>query len=162
MSGLTPEPGQRTVGEACLVPRPDGTDDFALSVGVEVRGGTGAALLAELRRRAAARGRVAVWGDVLLTNRAMLRLLRHRGGVTIEREDDEQVAIIVGTTAAAPGWPTRPRRWPDRLHRSPRRGSPGRLRGTRGGSVALTRTLEIASVEGARSGRRGSPRDLRG
>ena len=106
---MQPDPegdGERCVGEGCLVPRPDGTDDFALSVDVEVRGGTGAALFRELRRRAAARGRVAVWGDVLPTNRAMLRLLRHRGGVTIEREDDEQVAIIVGTTAGAPGWPT--------------------------------------------------------
>jgi hypothetical protein len=97
--------GERCVGEACLVPRPDGTDDFALSVDVEVRPGTGTALFTELRRRAAARGRVAVRGDVLPHNRAMLRLLRHRGGVTIDREDDEQVAIIVGTTEAAPGWP---------------------------------------------------------
>ena len=106
---MQPDPaghGERCVGEACLVPRPDGTDDFALSVDVEVRGGTGAALFAELRRRAAARGRIAVWGDVLPQNRAMLRLLRHRGGVTINREDDEQVAIIVGTTEGAPGWPS--------------------------------------------------------
>ena len=106
---MQPDPdgdGERCVGEAGLVPRPDGTDDFALSVDVEVRGGTGAALFAELRRLAAARGRVAVRGDVLPYNRRMLRLLRHRGGVTIDREDDEQVAIIVGTTDGAPGWPS--------------------------------------------------------
>lgn len=97
--------GERCVGEGSLIPLPDGTDDLALSVASEVRGGAGGQMLEELRRRAAARGRATIRGDVLPHNRPMQRLLRRRGGVTIDRDEDEQVAIIVGTTAGAPAWP---------------------------------------------------------
>ena len=96
--------GERCVGEGSLVPLADGTDGLALSVAPEVRGGAGGAMLDELRRRASARGRATIRGDVLGHNRSMLRLLRRRGGVTIDR-DDEQVAIIVSTGFGAPGWP---------------------------------------------------------
>jgi hypothetical protein len=97
--------GERCVGEACLVPRPDGADEFALSVDVEVRGGTGTALFEELRRRAAARGHGSLHGDVMADNGPMLGLLRRRGGVTIDRESDHEVGIIVGTAPGAPPWP---------------------------------------------------------
>jgi hypothetical protein len=40
----------------------------------------------------------------------MLGLLRRRGGVTIERESEHEVGILVGTATGAPPWPTAPDR----------------------------------------------------
>ncbi|MFA9430258.1 N-acetyltransferase family protein [Egicoccus sp. AB-alg2] len=99
------EAGPRCVGEAGFAPRDDGSAEFAMSVDVEHRGGLGRALFGELRRRAAAAGFTALYGDVLESNAPMLGLLRRRGGATIERPDDSVVGIVVGTASCAPPWP---------------------------------------------------------
>ena len=93
------------VGEACLVPRGDGTADFAMSVALAARGGLGTTLLEILRARAQEAGIEALRGDVLVRNRAMNRILRRMGGVTIDREDSSCVSVLVATALGAPPWP---------------------------------------------------------
>jgi GNAT superfamily N-acetyltransferase len=101
-----PEGHERCVAEGVAVPRGDGVAEFALSVDGHRRGGLGTAILEELRRRAAARGVTTLFGDVLNFNEPMLRLLRRRGGITIERLTADVVGIIVGTGDGPPPWPT--------------------------------------------------------
>ena len=99
---------QRCVAEGIAVPCGGGVSEFALSVDRERRGGLGTAMFEELRRRAGARGATTLFGDVLVGNAPMLRLLRRRGGITIERKTPDVIGIVVGTGHGPPPWSPRP------------------------------------------------------
>jgi len=95
------------VGEAGFVPRGDGTAEFALSLDAEVRGGLGAMLLDRLRALAHDQGVRALYADVLTENGAMNRLLNRRGRITVERDGDHTVGVVISTSTGVPVWPDR-------------------------------------------------------
>lgn len=75
-------PGGEIVADARYIVGPrDCSAEFALAVADErQRQGLGSALLRQLIARARAQGLVQLWGDVLMTNAAMIGFVRRAGG----------------------------------------------------------------------------------
>jgi GNAT superfamily N-acetyltransferase len=92
------------VGEAGYAMRSDGDGDLAVTVAPEWRGWLGSYLVAFLARHAASHGIDNLQADVLLENRPMLAVLRHRGAVNLGHSDGV-VRLTIGTSGALPSWP---------------------------------------------------------
>lgn len=92
------------VAEAGYAMRPDGDGDVAVIVAKRWRGWLGPYLIDVLARHAAARGVNNLQADVMLENRPMLAVLRHRGAVSYGH-DDGVVRLTIGTTGYLPSWP---------------------------------------------------------
>jgi hypothetical protein len=95
---------EEVAGEAGYALRPDGDGDLAVTVAPEWRGWLGAYLVDLLARHAAAAGISSLQADVLLENRPMLAVLRHRGAVGLEHPDGT-VRLSIGTGRDVPAWP---------------------------------------------------------
>ena len=96
-------PAPEIVGEAGYALRGDGDGDLAVTVAPEWRGWLGAYLVDVLVRHAAATGIKGLQADVLLENRPMLAVLRHRGAVALEHPDGT-VRLVIGTDRDVPSW----------------------------------------------------------
>jgi hypothetical protein len=94
----------RVIAEAGYAMRRDGDGDLAVTVDPEWRGWLGAYLVDVLVRHAAANGIENLQAEVLLENRPMLTVLRHRGAVNLEHVDGE-VRLTIGTHGYVPSWP---------------------------------------------------------
>lgn len=92
------------VGEAGYAIRNDGDGELAVAVAPEWRGWLGSYLVDLLARDAAARGIRNLQADVLLENRPMLAILRHRGVVSLGHPDSA-VRLTIGTAGHLPSWP---------------------------------------------------------
>lgn len=98
------------VGEAGYSLMPDGDGELAITIDPGWRGWLGPWLLDALIDDAADHGVPNLHADVLLLNRPMVGMLRHRGSATVDHPDLGQVRLVVGTAGSTPGWaPTRTR-----------------------------------------------------
>ena len=100
------------VGEAGYFPLPDGDAELAVTVARPWRGWLGAYLLDVLVDEAAALGIPNLQAEILLENRAMLALMRHRGYAVLCHDDTSTMRVVIGTATPTPVWPpshTRPR-----------------------------------------------------
>jgi hypothetical protein len=100
---VTADGAATLVGEAGYVMLPNGNGELALLVAHGWRGWLGPYLLARLVDVAADRGVPNLEADVLLENRAMLALLRHRNAVVMEHDGWSTIRLRVGTSGP-PTW----------------------------------------------------------
>jgi len=98
------EPPQ-LVGEAGCVPLSNGNAEFAITVAEGWRGWLGPYLLDVLIDEAADKGIENLEAEILLENRAMLALARHRGEAVAPHDDPTSVHTVISTTGTTPGWP---------------------------------------------------------
>jgi len=96
---------QAVVAEAGYAIRRDGDGEMAVTVAPEWRGWLGSYLVDVLVRHAAQQGIDNLQADVLLENRPMLEILRHRGAVNLEHARSV-VRLTIGTAGDLPSWPT--------------------------------------------------------
>jgi Acetyltransferase (GNAT) domain len=96
---------ERLVGEAGYVLVPNGDGEFALTVASDWRGWLGPYLLELLVQVAAARGVRNLEADILLDNRPMLSLVRHRAHATLGYGDFNIEHVVIGASNRLPGWP---------------------------------------------------------
>ncbi len=96
---------EELVGEVGYDLLPNGDGEFALTVSPRWRGWLGPYLLDALVEEAAERGVPNLEADILLENRSMLALVRHRGYATLDNDDFTVVRVVIGTHSAIPGWP---------------------------------------------------------
>jgi hypothetical protein len=94
----------QVIGEAGYALLPDGDGELALTVAQAWRGWLGAYLLDLIVTHAAEQGIENLQADVLLENRPMLALLRHRGAIAREHPGGE-VRLSISTTGHVPSWP---------------------------------------------------------
>ena len=92
------------VGEAGYSLLSDGDGELGITVDPEWRGWLGSWLLDALVEAAADRGVPNLHADVLLLNRPMVAVLRHRGAATVEHPDLGQVRLVIATEGQTPGW----------------------------------------------------------
>lgn len=97
--------GPEVVGEADYQPLPNGDGELAITVDRRWRGWLGPYLLDALLDHAAAHGVANLEADVLVTNRPMLALLRHRRCALLPRTDWSVVRMVVGSGHDLPDWP---------------------------------------------------------
>jgi hypothetical protein len=104
---LTGERGDeiRMVAEAGYSPCPDGDGELEITVSEGWRGWLGPYLLDALVECAADRGVPNLRADILLTNRAMLAVVRARGYVVSRRPDWSVVSVLIGTSDRPAAWP---------------------------------------------------------
>ncbi len=94
------------VGEASCEPLPDGNGELGITVARRARGWLGPFLLDALVEEAAARGVPGIEADVLVTNRRMLSLLRHRGLAVLGHSGAPGIVrVVIGTSGRVPRWP---------------------------------------------------------
>ncbi len=93
------------VAEAGYALLDDGDGELAITVDPGWRGWLGGWLLDVLVRQAADHGVENLHADVLIENRAMLALLRHRGYAAADHPDWNTVRLVISTTGHTPGWP---------------------------------------------------------
>jgi len=91
------------VGEAGYAMRSDGDGDLAVTVASGFRGWLGPYLLEVLVEHAATVGVDNLQAEVLLENRPMMKMLRHRGAVNLEHPDGV-VRLAIATTGYVPSW----------------------------------------------------------
>ncbi len=94
----------RIIAEAGYAMRSDGDGDLAVTVERDWRGWIGPYLVDVLARQAASVGVRNLQAEVLLENRPMLSILRHRGAVDLEHPGSE-VRLTIGTAGVTPSWP---------------------------------------------------------
>lgn len=94
------------IAEAGYSLQRDGDGELAVTVAPEWRGWLGGYLVDVLVRHAASRGIDNLQADVLLTNRPMVAILRHRGAVSLGH-DNGSVRLTIGTSGDVPSWPPR-------------------------------------------------------
>jgi hypothetical protein len=92
------------VGEAGYAVRADGDGDLAVTVAPPWRGWLGPYLLEVIVRHAAGAGIANLQADVLVENRVMLGLLRHRGAVALEHPDGT-ARLSISTSGHLSSWP---------------------------------------------------------
>jgi hypothetical protein len=104
---LTGEGGDevRMVAEAGYSLCPSGDGELEITVAEDWRGWLGPYLLDALVQCAAERGVPNLRADVLLTNRAMLAVVRARGYVVSRRPDWSVVSVLIGTSQRPAVWP---------------------------------------------------------
>jgi hypothetical protein len=100
---LADEDGGELIGEAGYVMLPNGNGELALLVARGWRGWLGPYLLGCLADEAARNGISDLEADVLLENRAMLALLRHRGAAVMDHDGWSTIRLRIGT-AGPPTW----------------------------------------------------------
>lgn len=93
------------VGDAGYRLEPDGGGDFGIAVAPSHRGWLGPYLLDALVEAAAERGVPYLTADILLSNRPMIAVVRHRGYASIGYDEWHTVRVLVGTRERAPAWP---------------------------------------------------------
>ena len=98
-------PAERIVAEAGYELLPDGDGELAIAVADGWRGWLGPYLLDALIEAAGARGVPNLEADVLVTNAAMLSLVRGRGYATMANDDWATVRVVIGTAGRVPSWP---------------------------------------------------------
>ncbi len=98
------EDGDEVIGEAGYALQDDGDGEFAVAVAPAWRGWLGIYLVDRLVRHAAAAGVHNLQAEVLLENRPMLAILRHRGAVDLEHPGSV-VRVSIGATGDVPSWP---------------------------------------------------------
>ena len=98
------EDGDEVIGEAGYALQADGDGEFAVAVAPAWRGWLGIYLVDRLVRHAAAAGVHNLQAEVLLENRPMLAILRHRGAVDLEHPGNV-VRVSIGATGDVPSWP---------------------------------------------------------
>lgn len=103
-------PVRRVVAEAGYALTSPGEGELAMTIAADRRGWLGPYLLDLLVRLAAERGVQALEADVLLENRRMLGLLRHRGAVGVAGEEFPVVRLRIGTGEGRSPWPADRRR----------------------------------------------------
>lgn len=96
---------ERIVGEADYFLMENGNGELAVTVAPDWRGWLGAYLLDALIGAAAQRGVPNLEAQILVENRRMLALIRHRRYVTVDGTDFSMVRVVVGTASAVPSWP---------------------------------------------------------
>ncbi len=94
----------RPIADAAYAMRADGDGDLAITVAADRRGWLGGFLLDLLVDRARRSGVANLQADVLLENRSMLALLRHRGAVHLEHADSA-ARVTIPTDGEVPSWP---------------------------------------------------------
>ena len=105
-------PENALVAEAGYAILPDGDGEFALTVAPGWRRWRlGRYLLGAVAAAAAARGVPNLQADIMLGNARMLALLRHRGYITLHRDEFSDMRIAIGAAQPArrrqPGNPDR-------------------------------------------------------
>ena len=98
------EEGDEVIGEAGYALQSDGDGEFAVAVAPAWRGWLGIYLVDRLVRHAAEAGIENLQAEVLLDNRPMLAILRHRGAVDLEHPDSV-VRMSIGARSDVPSWP---------------------------------------------------------
>lgn len=96
--------GDEVIAEAGYALQDDGDGEFAVAVAPAWRGWVGIYLVDRLVRHAAAAGIKNLQAEVLLENRPMLAILRHRGAVDLEHPNGV-VRSSIGATGDVPTWP---------------------------------------------------------
>lgn len=97
---------ERIVAEATYGLLPDGDGEIGITVTEDERGWLGPYLLDALAEAAAARGVRTLQAEVLVTNGRMLALLRARGFVVLDNEDQPtSIRVAIGTDHRPPSWP---------------------------------------------------------
>lgn len=96
--------GGTVIAEAGYAMRSDGDGDLAVTVAPEWRGWLGGYLVDVLVRHASKAGLRNLQAEVLLENRPMLAVLRHRGAVNLEHDNGE-VRLTIGTEGSVPTFP---------------------------------------------------------
>jgi hypothetical protein len=101
---LEHDPVERLVAEAGYARIGPDEGELAMTIAADRRGWLGPYLLDLLARLAAERGVANLEADVLLENRKMLGLLRHRGAVAAAAADFPVVRLRIGTGEGRPTW----------------------------------------------------------
>jgi len=101
---IVDDPVARIVAEADFFPLDNGNGELAVTVAAEWRGWLGPYLLDALIEAAAARGVPNLEAEILVENRRMLALIRHRGYATVDGSDFTTVRVSVGTATPTPTW----------------------------------------------------------
>jgi hypothetical protein len=98
-------PGEprRVVADAGYLALPGARGELAVTVAAGERGGLGRTMFDALLAAAAARGVSALEAEILCENEAMLRLVRSRGAVEIDRDERYSVRVALPTGGGAPG-----------------------------------------------------------
>lgn len=96
---------ERIVGEAGYSLQPDGGGEFAIAVAPSHRGWLGPYLLDTLVEAAAERGVPYLAADIMLSNRRMLAVVRHRGYSSIGHDEWHTIRVLIGTRDRALTWP---------------------------------------------------------
>jgi GNAT superfamily N-acetyltransferase len=104
---VDPDGSTTTVAEAGYAMLDDGDGELAITVDPSWRGWLGGWLLDVLVRQAAAHGIENLHADVLVENRVMIGLLRHRGYAAVDHPDWNTIRLVISTTGHTPGWPPR-------------------------------------------------------
>jgi RimJ/RimL family protein N-acetyltransferase len=99
------DPDGRIVAEADYFLLPNGDGEMAIIVAPDWRGWLGPYLLDALIDAAAARGVPNLEAEVLVENRQMVALIRHRGYASLDGTDFMTLRVSIGTAATAPTWP---------------------------------------------------------
>jgi len=95
-------PGDALVAEAGYAILPDGDGEFALTVAPGWQGRRlGRHLLGAIVAAAAARGVPNLQADIMLGNARMLALVRHRGCITLHRDEFSDTRITIGAAQPA-------------------------------------------------------------
>jgi hypothetical protein len=101
-------PDATLVAEAGYALLPNGDGELGITIDPRWRGWLGPWLLDVLAFEAASRGVGNLEADVLVRNRNMMTVARHRGHAVIEHPDWEVVRLVMATRGRTPGWPPRP------------------------------------------------------
>jgi hypothetical protein len=100
-----PDGSRRIVGEASSNPLPTGNGELGITVAPDTRGWLGPYLLDALVEEAARRGVANIEADVLVSNRRMLSLLRHRGYAVMDESGRPVILRVrISTTGRIAGW----------------------------------------------------------
>ncbi len=97
-------PVPHLVAEAGYARLPSGDGDFAITIAPEWRGWLGPYLLATLVEVAAADGVPNLQADILVENRTMLALVRHRGYAVLDHDGFTIVRVAIGVRHRMPVW----------------------------------------------------------
>jgi GNAT superfamily N-acetyltransferase len=94
------------VGEIGYAPLANGDAEFGIAIAAEWRGWLGPYLLDALVAEARDRGVPNLEAEILLENRRMLALVRHRGYATLDHDGWTSARVLIGAAAGrVPTWP---------------------------------------------------------
>lgn len=129
-----PGTAARIVGEATVGMLENGNGELGITVDHDLRGWLGPYLLDALLEAAAARGIPNIEAHVLVMNRQMMSVLRHRGLVHVDHGDPAIAHVAISTRDKVPGWP-------------PQRDKPRVLVEVQGGQWRAERAVKEAGFE---------------
>ena len=97
--------GDAVIGEAGYALQENGDGELAVAVASAWRGWVGIYLVDRLVRHAAQAGIANLQAEILLANRAMIGIMRHRGAIDLEHPDGV-VRLSIATTGDVASWPS--------------------------------------------------------